>query len=79
MVSELLTREEAAEYLRRHFGFKIAAATLAVYATASSHMRGPRYQRAGRAVIYRREWLDEWAEERLSPPVRSTSELRESA
>ena len=37
---------------------------------------GPRYCKFGRAVRYTSEWLDAWIEEKLSAPVRSSTELR---
>jgi len=45
--------------------------TLAKYATQGC---GPEYHRYGRDVVYVVEKLDEWAQTRLSPPVRSTSQ-----
>jgi hypothetical protein len=71
-----LRREDAAKYLRERYGFRIASSTLAKYAWSGV---GPVYRLAGRAAVYEIPSLDEWAEERLSPPVRSTAELRESA
>jgi hypothetical protein len=52
-------------------GFPISAKTLATMATRGG---GPVYQKFGQRPLYR--WGDalEWAQGRLSPPRRSTSE-----
>ena len=71
--TELLGREDAARYLREHYGFRICAGTLQKYAGMGV---GPVYRLAGRTAVYTIPALDEWAEERLTPPGRSTSELR---
>jgi len=34
---------------------------------------GPRYAKAGRRVLYREDWIDEWLEKRA---IRSTAEAR---
>ena len=50
---------------------RCAEQTLAKYATQGC---GPEFHRYGRDVVYAVEKLDEWAESRLSKPVRSTSQ-----
>jgi hypothetical protein len=65
-----LTRREAAAALTA-VGFPTAAATLA---TLASRGGGPVYQRYSSRVTYRWGDLLEWAQARLSPPMRSTSE-----
>ena len=67
----LLTRHEAALALTAN-GFPTSAATLATRATRGG---GPPFHRYGPRVLYR--WADAigWAEGRLSPAMRSTSEL----
>jgi hypothetical protein len=72
-MAEYLHRDQAARYLRDHYGFKISAQTLAVYACRG---RGPLYRLAGRNAVYETPSLDAWAAERLSPLVRSTAEMR---
>jgi hypothetical protein len=69
--SALLRRKRCAEALTAH-GFPVAEKTLA---TKVSRGGGPPYHKFGRLVLYR--WGDvlAWAEARLSPPVRSSSEL----
>jgi hypothetical protein len=68
----LLRRRETADALTEA-GFPMRPATLA---TKASRGGGPPYRRFGRGVaIYR--WGDalQWAQLRLSAPMRSTSEL----
>jgi hypothetical protein len=66
-----LTRGAGAEALTEA-GFPTAEGTLA---TRASRGGGPKYRRYGSRVIY--EWGDllDWAQSRLSAPIRSTSEL----
>lgn len=66
----LLTREELAEALTGA-GYPTSPATLA---TKASRGGGPPYRRYGPRAIYR--WGDSlsWAQSRLSPLIRSTSE-----
>jgi hypothetical protein len=65
-----LRRDELAEALTAA-GYPIAKGTLAVKACRGG---GPPYRIWGRTPLYR--WADalEWAEAKLSPPQRSTSE-----
>jgi hypothetical protein len=72
---EQLTRKETATALTLA-GFPISPHTLATYVTRGG---GPTYRLFGRRPLYR--WGDalEWAQSRLSKPVRSTSELRAAA
>jgi hypothetical protein len=66
----LLTRNQTAEALTQS-GYPISFATLATKATRGG---GPPYRKFGPRALYR--WGDalQWAQERLSRPVRSTSE-----
>jgi hypothetical protein len=66
----LLTREATAAALTAA-GFPVATRTLATKATRGG---GPPYRTFGGRVLYR--WTDvlAWAEARLTPPRRSTSE-----
>lgn len=66
----LLTRRDAAAALRAA-GFPVAEKTLATKATRGG---GPPYQAFGPRVLYR--WGDAlaWAQGRMTPPRRSTSE-----
>jgi hypothetical protein len=66
----LLTRRDAAAALTAA-GYPVARATLA---TRASRGGGPPYRRFGRVPLYRWGDLLTWAESRLSPPMRSTSE-----
>ena len=66
----LLTRKDCAQALTAS-GFPVSFATLATKATRGG---GPPYQLFGPRPLYR--WGDalDWAQSRLSPPRRSTSE-----
>lgn len=66
-----LRRTEVPAYMIEKHGIPIALATLNKLATTGG---GPTMQYAGRIPLYRPEDLDAWADERLSKPVRSTSE-----
>jgi len=65
-----LDRAEAAEYLTER-GFKFKKGTLQKLATIGG---GPAYARFGNRALYTPENLDQWAEEKMSAPRRSTSE-----
>lgn len=67
----LLRRGECAAALTAE-GYPTAAATLATKATRGG---GPPFRRYGRVPLYR--WGDavKWAQSRLGPPIRSTSQL----
>jgi hypothetical protein len=67
----LLTRRAAAAALTEA-GFPISAATLA---TLASRGGGPVYRHFGTRVVYRLSDLIAWAESRLGPVIKSTSEL----
>ena len=71
-----LRREDASHYLKDRWGISIATQTLARMAVDGS---GPMFQKNGRAVLYTEAGCDEWAEGRLTKPVRSTSELQTAA
>jgi len=67
-----LRRADAAEYLLRRHGISVAVATLAGWACRGG---GPAFQKDGIWPTYPIAELDRWALARLSPVVRSTSEL----
>jgi hypothetical protein len=67
----LLRRREAAAALTAA-GFPVRPATLA---TLASRGGGPPYRRFGAVALYRWGEALEWAQSRLSAPIRSTSEL----
>lgn len=67
----LLTRQQAGTSLRAA-GFPVADKSLA---TRASRGGGPPYRRFGARVLYRWGDLLDWAEARLSAPIRSTAEL----
>lgn len=67
-----LGRAEAAKFLTEN-GYPITKSTLAKYAVIGG---GPAYSKFGQRVSYRQYDLLAWGSEKMSPPVRSTSELR---
>ena len=73
-LNQRLRRSEAAAYLLETHGIHRAVGTLAKLAVVGG---GPRFRVAGRTPLYSTDDLDAWVESILSPPVRSTSELRE--
>jgi hypothetical protein len=66
----LLTRRDAAAALSAA-GYPVARATLATRASTGG---GPSFRRFGRVPLYRWGDLLDWAQSRLSAPMRSTSE-----
>ncbi len=71
--TKFLRRREAADYLRRRYGFTTLS-SLAKFACCGG---GPRFSYAGDLPLYRPSDLDEWAQAQISAPVRSTSERRQ--
>lgn len=69
-----LRRRDVPAYLAAKHGIDIAVSTLNNLASTGG---GPIMQYHGRIPLYRVEDLDEWAESRLSAPVRSTAERGE--
>ena len=69
--TEYLRRDQAAEYLMSRFG-AYTSDTLSKLACIGG---GPRFRRMGRFPLYARKDLDDWAAQRMSPLVGSTSEL----
>ena len=67
-----LSRPEASDYLLNEHGIRRRPTTLAKDVVSGT---GPRYRKLGRGVVYDVADLDDFAESRLSEPVRSTSEL----
>ena len=70
-VERWLSRREAAAYLTER-GFKISHLTLQKMASVGG---GPKYRIWGNRAIYGPPDLDEYAEDKLSAPRRSTSEM----
>ena len=71
---QLLRRTAAAKYVTDTFGFPCSPKTLAKLACVSS--QGPPFRLAGRIPLYPVAGLDEWAQNKIGPLVRSTSEVR---
>jgi hypothetical protein len=73
-----LRRTEASEFLKREFNLSYTPRTLAKMASTSSD--GPVFRKtSGRAVLYEEDDLRAWAEAKIGPRVRSTSELTQAA
>lgn len=70
--SKLLRRKAASEYLHEVHGLDRAPSTLAKLAVIGG---GPVFRRVGRVPFYEQNQLDAWVESKLSPPMRSTSDL----
>lgn len=73
-----MNTSDAARYLQS-LGVPRKSSTLAKLRVDGT---GPLYHRCGRTPLYMRQHLDQWAEEMLGAPVRSTSEaakLREAS
>jgi hypothetical protein len=68
-------RAAASEYLKQTWGLDYAPRTLAKLACIGG---GPEMEYAGRFPTYAEPALDAFARSKLSPPVRSTSELRQA-
>ena len=66
-----LRRKAASVYCKEN-GYPVAEAALAKYAVVGG---GPIYRKFGRIPIYATDDLDAWIAEKLSPLVRSSSEL----
>jgi len=65
-----LRRREAAAYLLAKFGFGAERTLAKGVVTGDS----PVFRKAGRAVLYRREDLDDWAFSKIGAPRRSSSD-----
>jgi hypothetical protein len=70
----LLRRSEAAHYIKDTYGIPCSPKTLAKLACISSD--GPPFRLAGRFPLYPVSSLDEWAQRKIGPLVRSTSEAQ---
>jgi hypothetical protein len=71
-----MRRSEAANYIQGTYGFSCSCQWLAKLAVVGG---GPVYRKAGRIPIYETTELDLWAEARIGPPQRSTSDAVASA
>ena len=67
-----MSREEAARYVQKTFGFPCSRQWLAKLAVIGG---GPVFRKAGRNPIYAPADLDTWALARISEPQRSTSDV----
>ena len=67
-----LRRSDAAAYVTDRYGFPCSRQWLAKLAVIGG---GPVFRKAGRYPVYEPSELDRWAEARIGPPQRSTSEV----
>lgn len=67
-----MRRPDASKYLKEVHGLDYAETTLAKFACIGG---GPEMEYAGRFPTYTPAALDDFARSKISPPVRSTSEL----
>lgn len=74
MQEHYLDRREAADYLTSTRGLTISWRTLQKMATVGG---GPTYRIFGIRAVYTRSDLDAWAENKLSSPRSTTSEVTE--
>jgi hypothetical protein len=68
-----LRRVQAAKHITDTYGIPCSPKTLAKYACVGG---GPPFRHAGRFPLYPVSGLDAWAQSKIGPLVRSTSELR---
>ena len=71
-LDRLLRRLRAAEYITDTYGIPCSPKTLAKLACIGG---GPAFRLAGRFPLYPVSSLDAWAQSKIGPLVRSTSEL----
>ena len=69
---QFLRRSDAATYITERYGFPCSRQWLAKLAVIGG---GPVFRKAGRYPVYEPSELDRWAEARIGPPQRSTSEI----
>jgi hypothetical protein len=67
-----MRRSEAAKYVANRYGFPCSRQWLAKLAVIGG---GPAFRKAGRYPIYETGELDQWAQSRIGPPQRSTTEI----
>ena len=72
-LDRLLRRTEAAKYVTETYGIPCSPKTLAKLACMSSD--GPPFRMAGRTPLYPIPNLDAWAQGKIGPLVRSTSDV----
>ena len=67
-----LRPSDAATYITERYSFPCSRQWLAKLAVIGG---GPVFRKAGRYPVYEPSELDRWAEARIGPPQRSTSEV----
>jgi hypothetical protein len=72
MTTIFLNRKEQAKHCQAR-GLKVTPAQLAKLASIGG---GPRYALWGNQAVSTPEWIDEWIEQKLTAPRRSTSDVQ---
>ena len=72
LTHRFLRRKAASGYLHEVHGLDRAPGTLAKLAVIGG---GPVFRRVGRVPLYSTDDLDKWVASKLSPPMRSTSDI----
>jgi hypothetical protein len=75
MSQKFLRRKAASKYLDEQWGLPRAPTTLAKLAVIGG---GPIFRKAGRIPLYAPEDLDQYAEDQIGKPMRSTCDLTET-
>jgi hypothetical protein len=75
-MTNLLRSFDASRYLEENYAIRAKPATLAKYRCWGG---GPAFRYDGRFPLYSVDDLDAWAAQRLSPVMRSTSDIQEVA
>lgn len=70
MESRFLSRAQAADYIKQHYGLPAAKSTLGKLASIGG---GPTYRLFCGRAVYTVNDLDAWVERKLSKPRQSTS------
>jgi hypothetical protein len=74
--SKYLNRRAASEYLLATWGLRRSVNYLAKLAVVGG---GPPFRKGGRNPLYTTDDLDDWAQSKIGPLVRSTSEASQAA
>ena len=75
IANNFLRRKAAAQYLHEAHGVERAPSTLAKLAVTGG---GPVFRRIGCVLLYAPHDLDEWVASKLSPRMRSTSQVAQT-
>ena len=71
MQQRYLTRREQTTYLKDRWNLTYSVGTLQKLASTGG---GPTYRRFDNKAVSTAEWLDQWVQDKLTDPQKSTSE-----